>query len=77
LDRRIETLVDIPHTISFVIRKRMQIDSINELPKEKRPSEFMIWDGGSDELDEWFDKMFKGKEQQNVEIYFSDSEIEG
>lgn len=40
------------------MRKKSQIDSFRELPKEKRPTETMIWEGSSDEIDEWFDKVF-------------------
>lgn len=50
-----------PYTISYVIRKRSQIDSFRELPKEKRPTEKMIWEGSSKEIDEWFDKVFDRK----------------
>lgn len=77
LDRRIETLLDVPYTISYIIRKRMQLDNINELPKEKRPSDHLIWDGTSDELDKWFDRSMKNKEPQTtVDIIFDTDEIE-
>ncbi len=76
LDSKINTLIEVPYTISFVIRKRMQLDNINELPKEKRPSDHLIWDAPSDELNEWFNKVSKNKEPQNAEIVFLDSEIE-
>ena len=62
LDKKLTKLDEVPHTISFVIRKRQQIDSFNEFPKEKRPPEDMIWDGTSDEIEEWFDKVFKRRE---------------
>lgn len=65
-----------PYTISFVIRKRQQLDGIYELPKEKRPDDRLIWDGTSDELEKFYDRMFKGKENNISEIVFSDSEIE-
>lgn len=76
LDRKIKDLPDIPYTISFVIRKRVQVDNFNELPKEKRPDDHMIWDEAPEEIEAWLDRVFKGKEQLNSEIYFSDSEIE-
>lgn len=44
--------------MSFIIRKRSQIDSFMELPKEKRPTETMMWEGTSEELEDWFDKVF-------------------
>ncbi len=52
---------ELPYTISYVIRKRSQIDSFRELPKEKRPTEKMMWEGTSEELEDWFDKIFKTK----------------
>lgn len=75
LDLSIKKLNQIPYTISFVIRKRQQIDGFNELPKEKRPPEKMAWDGSQDDLDEWFDKVFDTKEDNGIII--SESEIEG
>jgi len=76
LDTKIKELRDVPFTISFVIRKRQQIDSINELPKEKRPSDELIWNGTSEELEKWYDGIFKNKEKTTAELVFSDSEIE-
>ena len=76
LDPAIKTLVDVPYTISYVTRKRAQLDNIYELPKEKRPSDELIWDGTSDELDKFFDNMFKGKEKTNIDLVFTDQEIE-
>lgn len=69
---------ELPWTISFVIRKRAQLDSFNELPKEKRPPDDMIWYGDSGEIDKWFDKVFKTKDKNPNEIMLdiSDEEIE-
>lgn len=75
LDLKVKSLPDIPYTISYVIRKRQQIDSYNELPSDKRPSEEMIWDWTPEELDTWFDRIFKKKEQQ--EVMFDLSDVEG
>lgn len=66
----------LPYTISYVVRKRQQIDGFNELPKEKRPPEKMAWDGTQDDLDEWFDKVFDLNKQSD-DIIISESEIEG
>ena len=55
-----------PWTISYVIRKRMQLDSYNELPKEKRPPDHMIWWGIPEEIDDWFDKVL-GTKNKNSE----------
>jgi hypothetical protein len=53
MDKRIRTLSDTPHTISYVIRKRQQIDSLSELPEDKRPTDEILWDGSPEDLDEW------------------------
>jgi len=59
IDSRISEIRDLPYTISYTIRKRMQIDNLSELPREKRPTDLIIWDGTPEELDAWIDKMFK------------------
>lgn len=61
LDPRVKRLFDLPHTISYVIRKRQQIDGFRELPKEKRPPEILIWEGTIEELDEWLERVFDTK----------------
>ena len=77
LDKKIETLADVPYTISFILKKRMQVDSINELPKEKRPPEMMIWDGTYDDIEEWLDKVFdrKKKKDYDIELVIKDDDI--
>ena len=75
LDRSIEYLKDIPHTISFVIRKRQQIDNLLELPKDKRPPDSMIWDGTSEELEDWVDRVFDHNKGSNeVELVVNETE---
>jgi hypothetical protein len=77
IDKRLTVLHTIPHTISFVIRKRQQIDSFSELPEEKRPPEDMIWDGTKEDLDEWFDRVFDRKNkgyEENIIIDLDDVE---
>lgn len=75
IDTKIEELTDIPYTISFVIRKRQQIDNLNELPKEKRPPDKMIWDGDSDQISDWLDRVFKTTpEKDNLSIDISEVE---
>ena len=59
----VEDAKKLPFTISYVIRKLTQIDSFNELPKEKRPTEKLAWEGTSEELEEWFDKIFNTKKK--------------
>jgi hypothetical protein len=79
LDPKVKELADLPYTISFIIRKRQQIDNLNELSKDKRPTEEIIWDGSSEELEEWLEKVLdpKKKEDQNVILKIKDNEIEG
>jgi len=69
---------ELPWTISYVIRKRAQIDSFNELPQEKRPPEKMIWYGDSKDIDNWFKKVFKLRDENPNEfiLEISDAEIE-
>jgi len=71
LDASISTLSDLPYTISYVIRKRQQIDNLNELPKEKRPPEFMIWYGTSEDIDDWLERVFNKKQKQTTELIIS------
>lgn len=77
LDPKIKELKDIPYTISYVIRKRQQIDNLNELPKEKRPPESMIWDGAPEEIEDWLDRVFDNKEKATIDMVIKPDEIEG
>lgn len=74
LDIRLKEIVDIPHTISFVIRKRMQADNLNELPKDKRPPIKMIWEGSPEELDDFLEKVYGTKEKLTTDIVIDDVE---
>lgn len=78
LDSKIRELAELPYTISFIIRKRQQIDSLNELPKDKKPTESIIWDGTPEEMEEWLEKVFdqKNKDSQKVTFQIKDNEIE-
>ena len=75
IDPKVQSLDDIPYTVAFVIKKRIQIDNFNELEKEKRPPDMMIWDGTSDEIEDWLDKVFGRKPDGKIELVISDSEI--
>jgi hypothetical protein len=55
----------------------MQIDNLNELPKEKRPSEWMIWEGTSDEMESWIEKVLTGKQSPTANLVISEKDIEG
>lgn len=72
---RLKTLPDTPHTISYVIRKRQQLDSLYELPKEKQPPADMIWDGVPEDIDEWIGRVFDKNYKENVDLMIT--EVEG
>lgn len=74
-DKRLLEIQDIPFTISYVIRKRQQIDNLNELPKDKRPSLRMIFDNSSDELSDWIDEVMNIKNNSS-DIVFYEDEVE-
>lgn len=76
LDTKITELADLPYTLSYVVRKRMQIDNLSELPKEKRPPEDIIWDGTSEDMDNWLDKVYD-KDKKEDGLVISVSDIEG
>jgi hypothetical protein len=66
-----ETPLDLPWTMSFLIRKRMQVDGLNEMSKEKRPTDHLIWEGSSEELEDWIDAAYDVKEtRRHDEIPF-------
>lgn len=77
LDKNIAELKDIPYTIAYIIKKRMQIDNLYELPKEKRPSDLLIWEGTSEELESWIDKVLSNKQQTKANLILDESKIEG
>jgi hypothetical protein len=72
-DGKFKGITDLPFTFSYLVRKRMQIDSWMELPKEKRPPE-SIWDD-PDELEEWFDRVY-GNAQTEFNIGYDEEEVE-
>ena len=78
LDKNILELRDIPFTVSYVIRKVKQVNNLYELPDEKRPPEYMIWDGTTDDIKEWLDKVFDRKSSKHDDIIqLDDLIIEG
>ena len=59
------------------MRKRMQIDSLNELSEEKRPPEAYVWDSDSTKLDNWLDNLTskeKGNKEKNQLLSISEIE---
>lgn len=73
----VKEIRDLPYTISFIIRKRMQIDSFNELPEEKRPPDEMVWGNRQSELGKWLKDILSNKPKKVSEIVIKDNEIEG
>jgi hypothetical protein len=77
LDKKIKELIDIPYTISFVIKKRLQIDNLNELPREKRPPEALIWNGNPEDIENWIGRVMNRKSTEDTsELIILDREIE-
>lgn len=76
-DPSIKDILTLPYTVSFVLRKRKQIDSLNELPKEKRPPEYIIWDKGGEEIDRWIDRVYKNNTNMSDGITITADMIEG
>lgn len=74
LDPKVKNLYQLPYTISFVVRKMQQIDALAELPKEKRPPDKILWEGTSEEMDEWLSKVLDHKTKQEVDILITDVE---
>jgi hypothetical protein len=73
------TPIDLPWTMGYVIRKRMQIDNINEMSKDKRPTEDMIWNGTPEELEKWIDDAYNIKEttrHDEIPFVIRDDEVE-
>ena len=56
-DVKVNDIRELPYTISYAIRKRSQIDNLNELPEAKRPPEYIIWSNNPEDLDDWLDKV--------------------
>lgn len=54
----------------------MQIDNLSELGKEKRPTEEMIWEGTPEEIENWLDRVLRGKEKKDFEFTIRDDEID-
>ncbi len=71
-----ETPIDLPWTMSFVVRKRQQVDGLRELPREKRPPDSIVWWGTPEQLEGWIDKVFDKKEvEQDVQFSIAQEDI--
>jgi hypothetical protein len=58
------------------MRKRLQIDNYNELPKDKKPSDALIWSGSPEELEDFLDRVLSDKKPNKAEFVVSDRDIE-
>lgn len=67
---------ELPWTINYVIRKRAQLDSYNELPRDKVPPDTMIWYGKPEDLEEWFDKVLYNNDEDYDKAVFEIEESE-
>lgn len=76
IDKRLDGMNYLPYTISYCIRKRIQVDNFYELPKEKRPPSRMIWEGSADEIENWLDKVFDNKQPVVDGMIIDLSEVE-
>jgi hypothetical protein len=77
LDKKLTLLSEVPSTISFVIRKRQQLDSFSELPDEKKPPESIIWEGTSEDIEDWFDRVFeRNNKKQDTDIIIDLDEVD-
>lgn len=80
IDPRVPNLAELPYTISYVLRKRIQVDGLHQLDKEKRPPDLMIWSGSPEQIDDWLERVVnptRGKPKPQQFIYISESEVEG
>lgn len=54
----------------------MQIDNLAEIEKGKRPPEDMIWDGSSDELEDWIERVVLGNTKPTLDFVIREDEID-
>jgi hypothetical protein len=63
----IDSAMDLPHTLTQAILYRLKINSLNELPKDKKPSR-NLWDKPY-ELDEYLDEIWDTKSEKKGKTY--------
>lgn len=74
-----ENPLDLPWTMSYVAKKRLQVDNLLELPKAKRPPDTILWWGTSEDLEEWLDKVMgtdAGQPQETIDFVIEQEDIE-
>jgi hypothetical protein len=78
LDPTVKQLTELPYTMSYIIRKRQQVDNLMEMPQDKRPPDIMIWDGKPEDIEDWIDKVYNTKKQEiDKPLMVNLDEIEG
>ena len=63
-----------PYHLTFVFRKREQYQKILQLPKEKRPTEFLFWAAPQSKLEEFIDKVLGREDNSNESVLIIDEE---
>jgi hypothetical protein len=75
IDKEVTQLYELPFTLSYVIRKRAQVDNLMELPKDKKPPDSMLWDGTADEIENWLDRVLYQKQPTMSEFTISEKDF--
>lgn len=70
----LDTVMDLPYTLSYAVLYRAKLDSLNELPKDKRPPR-NLWDKPY-QLSEYLDKVWDTKNPNTKEKEFYNYDIE-
>ena len=62
--------------MTYLIKKRQQLDNFLELPKEKQPPDLMIWWGTPEDIEDWLDKVYSRKpKDDDIEFIIREEEI--
>jgi len=62
--------------MTYLVKKRQQLDNLLELPKEKRPPDLMIWWGTPEDIEDWLDKVYSRKPKDDkIEFIIREEEI--
>lgn len=52
------------------------MDSLSELPKEKRVPELDLWFGSQEDIEDWLDKVLNKGQEKDSMLIISEDEIE-
>ena len=56
------------------MRKKIQVDNLSELPKEKRPPIKMMWEGTPEEIDTFLERVYGKNEDTTTDILIENIE---